>query len=164
MLEFYGKTKKRHAIIRNNRNYLENNIQPNDELLASLLSLNCITDEQSQFIQRQRSTRDKNYKLLCIMQSLGDTKFSTFDNCLRRTNQRAVAKIIENGGGLTFKLYLKASLIPYLYSCETACPLWCHLRRLMLRSLQCACLWSLVHSGGDLAQSLGGGTIFRGPE
>ena len=59
-LDFYGKTKKRSAIIRNNRNYLLENIQPNDELIASLLSLNCITEEQSHFIQRQRSNRDKN--------------------------------------------------------------------------------------------------------
>ena len=103
MLEFYGKTKKRHAIIINNRNYLENNIQPNDELLASLLHLNCITDEQSHFIQRQRSTRDKNYELVYVLESFDETKFSSFVKCLRHNNQRTVAKIIENGGGLTYK-------------------------------------------------------------
>src|SRR5688572_32647372 len=47
------------AIIRNNRDYLLENIQPNYELIASLLSINCITDERSHFIQRQRSTQDK---------------------------------------------------------------------------------------------------------
>jgi len=109
-------TKKRHAILTNNRNYLVENIQPNDELLASLLSLNCITEEQIHFIQRHRSTRDKNYELLYIMESFDETKFSSFVNCLRRTNQRTVAKIIENGGGLTFKLYLKTLFVSHLYS------------------------------------------------
>src|SRR6218665_3370998 len=94
------KDKKRHAIIRNNRNYLENNIQLNDELIASLFSLNCITYEQSHFIQRQSSTQDKNYELLYIMESFDEKKFSHFVNCLRRTSQRTVAKIIENGGGV----------------------------------------------------------------
>ena len=106
VLEFYGKTKKRYAIIRNNRNYLENNFEPNDELLASVLSLNCITEEQCLVIQRQRSTREKNCKLMDVLKSFDETKLSTFVNCLRHTNQRTVAKIIENGGGLTFKFYL----------------------------------------------------------
>src|SRR6218665_982788 len=100
VLEFYGKTKKRHAIIRNNRNYLENNIQPTDELIASLLHLNCITDEQSYFIKRHRSTREKNNALLYVMETFNGTEFSNFVNYLRRTNQRTVAKILENGGGV----------------------------------------------------------------
>src|SRR6218665_32763 len=100
VLDFYGMTKKRHTIIRNNINYLLNNIQPDDKFIASLLSLDCITEEQSHFIQRQRSTRDKNYELLYIEESFDETKFSNLVNCLRRTNQRTVAKIIENGGGV----------------------------------------------------------------
>src|SRR6218665_2055552 len=102
-------TKIRHTIIRNNRKYLENNIQPTDELISSLLSLNCITNEQSHFIQSQCSTREKNYELLHVMDSCDETKFSTFVNCLRRKNQRTVAKIIENGGGIKFKLYLQCA-------------------------------------------------------
>ena len=162
VLEFYGRTKKRYTIIRNNRKYLENNIQPKDELISSLLSLNCITEEQSHFIQSQRSTRDKNYKLLYIMDSCDETKFSTFVNCLRRKNQMTVAKIIENGGGIKFKFYLKTLLVPYLYLFglttslspllapdKTARLLSCHLHvchfyRPILRTLQCACLF--VHS------------------
>ena len=107
-LDFYGKTKKRSAIIRNNRNYLLENIQPNDELIASLLSLNCITEEQSHFIQRQRSTQDKNAELLFVIESFDETKFSNFVKCLRQTNQKTVARIIENGGGLKNKLYISA--------------------------------------------------------
>ena len=108
-LDFYGKTKKRYAIIRNNRNYLLENIQPNDELIASLLSLNCITEEQSHFIQRQRSTQDKNAELLYVIETFDETKFSNFVKCLRKTNQKTVARIIENGGGLKNKLYISAS-------------------------------------------------------
>ena len=111
VLEFYGRTKIRHAILRNNRKYLENNIQSNDELISSLLSQNCITNEQSHFIQSQCSERDKNYELLHVVESFDETKFSTFVTSLRRTNQRTVAKIIENGGGITFKLYLKTLLV-----------------------------------------------------
>ena len=102
VLDFYGKTKKSSAIIRNNKNYLLQNIQPNDQLITSLLSLNCMTEEQSQFIQRQRSNRFKSNELLRIVRSFDQTKSSTFVSCLRRTNQKTAAKIIENGGGLQF--------------------------------------------------------------
>ena len=100
ILDFYGRTKKRNAIIRNNKTYLLENIQPNDELIASLLSLNCITEEQSHFIQRQRLNRDKNDELLFIVESFDETKISTFVKCLRENNQKTVASIIENGGGI----------------------------------------------------------------
>src|SRR6218665_1669554 len=102
-LDFYGRTKKRHAIIRSNINYLLDNILPNDELLASMLSLNCITQEKIQFIQRQRSTRTKNDELLNVMKSLDETNFSNFVKCFRQTSQKTVAKIIQNGGGLKYK-------------------------------------------------------------
>ena len=100
-VEFHRQTKKRYAIIRDNRNYLLENIEPNDELIASLLSLNCITDEQSRFIQRQRSNRETNAELLYIMKSFDQIKFSNVIKCLRQTNQKTVARIIENGGGLS---------------------------------------------------------------
>src|SRR6218665_1791372 len=109
--DFYGKTKKISAIIRNNRNYLLANIQPNDELITYMLYINCITEEQSHFIQRQRSTRDKNIELLKIVRSFDGKTFSMFLKCLRRTNQKAVARIIENGGGLDYKLNLTVLLL-----------------------------------------------------
>ena len=154
VLEFYGRTKTRYTIIRNNRKYLESNIQPTNEIMSSLLSLNCITDERSHFIQSQRSKRDKNNALLYAVKSFDETKFSTFVNCLRRTNQRTVANIIENGGGITFKLYLRTLLVPYPYFfglTRSLCPLlapdktarllWYHLCRPILRTLQCVCLF-----------------------
>jgi len=98
-LDFYGKTKKRTTIIRNNRNYLLENIQPNVELFDSLLSLNCVKKEQIQFIQRQRSVQDKNVEILYVMETFDETEFSTFVNCLRLTNQKTVARILTNGGG-----------------------------------------------------------------
>ena len=110
-IDFYGKAKKRSAIIRNNRNYLVANIELTDELLASLLSLNCITQEQSRFIQRQHSTRYKNDELLNVMETVDETNFSKFVKCLRRTNQKTVAKIVECGGGSKYKLYLLASYL-----------------------------------------------------
>ena len=90
---------KRSAIARNNRNYLLENIQPHDEFISSLLSHNCLTEEQSHFIHRQRSEREKNAELLKIMRSVDETKFSTFVRCLRQTNQTYVARIVANGGG-----------------------------------------------------------------
>src|SRR6218665_968951 len=103
-LDLYGKIKKRPSIIRNNRNYLLENIHPNDEFITSLVSLNCITEEQSHLIQRQRLQRDKNDELLHIMRSFDDIQFSNVVKCLRQTNQRTVAKIIDNGGGVMFNL------------------------------------------------------------
>ena len=97
---FYWKTKKRSAHIRNNRKYILENINSSEELINSLLSLNCITEKQSQFIQRQRSNRVKNAELLRIVRSFDNNKSSNFIKCLQRTNQKTMAKILENGGGL----------------------------------------------------------------
>lgn len=104
-IDFYGNTKRRRAIFRNNKKYILENIHPNDELVASLLSLNCITEEQSQLIQQQRSERDKNDELLYVLESLDETQFLKFVQCLRRNNQKTVAKIIENGGGSKYNMY-----------------------------------------------------------
>src|SRR6218665_12001 len=104
--DVHGKMACMHAIIRNNKKYLVDTIQPDDELIASLLSLNCITEEQSHFIHRQSSTRDKNKELLKIMRCFDQRKFSNCIKCLRHTNQQKVARIIENGGGLKLTHYL----------------------------------------------------------
>jgi len=101
-LEFYERTKKRSAVIRNNRNYLLENIQPTDELIAWLLFFNCITKEKIHAIKRQRLYRDKNEELLALLRSYDYTNYSNFVRCLRRNNQLAVARILENGAG---KLY-----------------------------------------------------------
>src|SRR6218665_1585083 len=90
---------KRSAVIRNNINYLLKTIQPNNELISSLLSLNCVTEEQRDFIQRQSSKRDKNAELLEIVRPLNETMFSNFVKSLRQTNQTDVARIVSTGGG-----------------------------------------------------------------
>lgn len=105
-LDFYGKTKRRHTVIRNNRNYLLESIQPNVELIDSLVSLNCITADQSRFIQRQYSTRDKNDELLYVTRSFDEAKFLDFVRCLRQTNQKTVARFIDDGGSMKYKLIL----------------------------------------------------------
>lgn len=88
------------------------NIQWNHELNAALLSVNSITQDHSLLIQRQRlrqqqrlkqrqrGIRDKNAELLYVMRSCDDTTFSKFVDGLRQTNQKTMAGIIENGGGL----------------------------------------------------------------
>jgi len=98
--EIFGKSRKNCAIIRNNQTYLMENIIPNDKLIASMLSLNCITQVQSHSIQRQRSIQDKNTELLKVAGSFDQKKFSDFIKCFRQTEQKTVAKIMENGGGL----------------------------------------------------------------
>src|SRR6218665_1256360 len=90
---------KRAAFIRNNRNYLLKTIQPNNEFISSLLSLNCVTEKQRDFIERQSSVRDKNAELLEIMRSYNLTQFSNLIKCLRQTNQTEVARIVSAGGG-----------------------------------------------------------------
>lgn len=75
-------------------------IDADEQLIASLLSLNCITEERSRFIQRQRSKLGKNAELLKAMKNIDETAFSNFAKCLRQINQKTVAAITENGGGL----------------------------------------------------------------
>src|SRR6218665_3415719 len=101
-LDFDEKPKRRSAIVRNNHNrsYLLSNIQPNEEFIDSLFFLsNSLTYEQSHFIQRQRFNRDKNDELLYIIRSFDETKFLNFVKCLRQTNQKTVARILDNRGG-----------------------------------------------------------------
>jgi len=90
------------AFIRNNRNYLLKTIQPNNQFISSLLSLNCVTEEQRDFIQRQRSKGKKNSVLLEIMRSFNKTFFSNFVKCLRQTNQTELARMVSKGGGLLY--------------------------------------------------------------
>lgn len=99
-LDFDGKTRIKSAIIKNNRSYLLENIQPNNDLLSSLLCFNCITEEQSNFIRRQRTERNKNAELLRIARSFDQNKSSHFVRCLQQTNQKTVARILDYGGGL----------------------------------------------------------------
>ena len=101
---FYGNNKRRSAIVRDNRHYLARNIQPSDEFIDSLFSSDCITEKQRHFFQRQLSDYDKNTELSYILSSFDEAKFSNFVKCLKQTNQKTVAKIMENGGGLQFKL------------------------------------------------------------
>jgi len=102
------------------------NIQLSSTLITSLFSFDCITELQSRLIQRKRShlnvnetkekshfiqgyhsVRYKNTALLCTMRSLDVSKFSNFVTCLRKANQKTVARIMENGGGLQYVLYIK---------------------------------------------------------
>ena len=84
------------------------NIEPSDELISLLLSLNCLTEEESQRIQRHRFNRhNKNYELIHILRTFDEIKFTNLVKCLRKTNQKTVARIIENGGGFKYKLYQK---------------------------------------------------------
>lgn len=100
--DFNRKATRSSALIRQTRNYLLENIELSDALINSLLTLNCITEEQSQLIQGQRSRKEKNAKLLYCTGSLDQTESSNFVNCFRRNNQRTVASIVENGGGLAY--------------------------------------------------------------
>lgn len=92
-------TYRRHAIIRYNRNYFLDNIQPNDEFIDSLLCVNCIRENQGLFIQQQRSNGDKNSERLYTLRACDQTMFSDVVKYLRQNNQKTVARIVENGGG-----------------------------------------------------------------
>lgn len=88
-------------------------MQPSDEFITSLLSLNCLTKEQSHLIQRQRSYREKNLELLYFIKSFDGAKCSNVIKCLRQTKQKTAARIIEDGGGLKYKSLHKSAL--YLF-------------------------------------------------
>src|SRR6218665_1543203 len=101
--DIFGRSRKSSAITRNNQIYLMENMIPNYNLIAALLSLNCITQLQSHSIQRQRSIQDKNAELLKVVGSFDKKQFTDFIKCLRQTYQKTVARIMENGGGLQLK-------------------------------------------------------------
>lgn len=88
-----------YRIIRNNLQYLLETIRLSDEFIASLLSLNCITEEQSYIIRRRCSNKKTNAELLHVVRSFNDAKSLNLVRCLRRTRQAIPAKIVENGGG-----------------------------------------------------------------
>lgn len=106
----YADTKKMSAIIRNNRKYLLENIQPHDEFINLLLHLKCLTEEQRHLIQRQYSTRHKNVELLHIMRSvdINEQLLSKFVTCLLQTNQKTVAGVVKDGGSMELRSLLIA--------------------------------------------------------
>src|SRR6218665_2668926 len=105
VLDYYLKNRKISAIIRSNRDYLLANIKLDETLIDSLLSFNGVTEGQSHLLKSLSSNRHKNTELLWAMKYFDVAKFSNFVKCLRQTNQKTVARIIENGGGLQFLLY-----------------------------------------------------------
>lgn len=117
-VDFYEIKSKRRVTIRNNSELLLECIQPNNEFIGSMLSMDCITDEQCRFVQLQlpkrknarmkakshfvqetNSERNITAKLLHLARSVDQIKSLNFVRSLRRTNQNIVARIIENGGG-----------------------------------------------------------------
>lgn len=87
------------SVINMNRNYLLENIEPSDELIASLVSFNCITKEQSDTIQRRRSKQDKNAELLYFLSAFDDTLSSNFTRTIRDNNRQTRARAFKIGDG-----------------------------------------------------------------
>lgn len=120
-LDFYRKTMITSAIIRNNRNYLLENIMMDNSLMSWLLNFNCATKAQIHLIGRQRSMRDKNAKLLYIIKSSDETQSSKLVKCLRKSNQIEVAKVIATGGGSLLTLHeISIMFIVYCF-CYNPC-------------------------------------------
>src|SRR6218665_968294 len=101
VIAFYRNSAER-SVIRHNQKYLVENIQPNGQLIDSLMSLDCLTEQQGRLIKRLRLDRDKNVELLHALRPFDEKKRSKFIRCLRQTNQKTVAQVVGTGGGLHF--------------------------------------------------------------
>lgn len=92
------KVSKRKTIIRNNRDYLSEIIQPKD-LIDRLRRTDCLTDQQTRSLRRRHPTKTMNEELLDLVRVLDAQRYSTAIECLRQKNQKLVAHVSERGGG-----------------------------------------------------------------
>jgi len=89
-----------HAI-RNNHQFLVENIKSSSRLIHVLHKENCITDDERCHLIAQPSNFHKNDALLHWMRSITFKKVKSKKvlECFRRAEQSFVADLIENGGG-----------------------------------------------------------------
>lgn len=93
------KVSKRKTIVRNNRDYLSEIIQPKD-VIVRLRKTDCLTDEQARSLRRSHLTKAMNEELLGFLRKLDVNRYSTAIECLRQKSQKLVAYVLEKGGGM----------------------------------------------------------------
>jgi len=75
-------------------------METREGLIDQLRLCDCLTDVQSRLLNRQ-TVRNNSSDLLHVMRSCDDTRLSGCIGCFRLSGQKLVAKVIDNGGGLS---------------------------------------------------------------
>jgi hypothetical protein len=64
-------------------------------LLAEMITADCISLRQKQFIESGTSSADRNSRLLDILRRGSESDFNKFIECLSKTGQQHVASILH---------------------------------------------------------------------
>jgi hypothetical protein len=78
--------------------YLVEHIDLKNVLLSSLYESGCITSRQKQFIESAESQADNNARLLEILRRGSEKDFNMFTDCLSKTGQEQLAKLLQEDG------------------------------------------------------------------
>ena len=90
---------KRNTIIRNNRRYLVESMEPSDDLISKMVQLGCLTVTEADFIAGLNFKSEKNQELLNIARCMNFKKHFAFIESLHCCGQLDAARVIEKGGG-----------------------------------------------------------------
>lgn len=96
---YYSQICKRRTIVRNNRLFLTEHIQPTVNFIRQLQTFRCLTSEQAERINSLSSELDRKEELYNLIGSFDEQWYLDFIECLRRSGQNLVAGVIEKGGG-----------------------------------------------------------------
>ena len=86
-------------IIRSNRQYLVEHLEPNSNLIRRLERIGCLTIEEANYIESLQRSTAKNHELLNVARTMSFMKHFTFVESLQFCGQLKVANVLEKGGG-----------------------------------------------------------------
>jgi hypothetical protein len=96
-----------------NMNILTLYIDCREELVAEMYSVDCITERQKQLIQTEPVMSRRNQRLLDIIKLKSIHNFNKFLDCLNRTKQQYVGKLLTGEAGRTTVLYVRIGYDEY---------------------------------------------------
>jgi len=96
---YYLSVTKRQTIIRSNRQYLVEHLEPSSNLIWRLEQVGCLTSEEANYIESLHRNSAKNDKLLTVVRTMSLEKHIAFVESLHFCGQLKVANVLEKGGG-----------------------------------------------------------------
>src|SRR6218665_2829083 len=108
IVDFYRELRRWSVIFRTNRTYFLESLETKG-VNERLRSADCLTDTEFRLVNRQilisgnvkLSRKNNNQELLHILRSPDEARLSNIIRCLRQSNQKLSARIVENGGGFS---------------------------------------------------------------
>lgn len=98
-IEFYQRSCRKLTIIRNNMNYFIEQLQVKG-LPNALHSAGCLADVERRVANSRKGSSYQIVELLEALKRKSTTQYLEFADCLRKSNQRILPRILEFGGGL----------------------------------------------------------------